>query len=74
MVSCYFIGYSERSRGYKFYDPTSKTIFYMDNVHFFEDVEFRGEDMIRGLVFEKECVTILIISLDNDQTSIPYIV
>ena len=26
-VSCYFIGYSKRSRGYKFYDPTTKSIF-----------------------------------------------
>jgi len=26
-VSIYFIGYSERSRGYKFYDPKLKTIF-----------------------------------------------
>ena len=26
-ISCYFIGYSERSRGYKFYDPTTKAIF-----------------------------------------------
>ena len=26
-VSCYFIGYSERSKGYKFYDPTTKSIF-----------------------------------------------
>ena len=26
-ISCYFIGYSERSRGYKFYDPTIKAIF-----------------------------------------------
>ncbi len=26
-MSIYFIGYSERSRGYKFYDPKLKTIF-----------------------------------------------
>lgn len=26
-VSSYFIGYSERSEGYKFYDPTLKSIF-----------------------------------------------
>lgn len=26
-VSSYFIGYSERSRGYKFYDPATKSIF-----------------------------------------------
>ena len=26
-ISCYFIRYSKRSRGYKFYDPTTKAIF-----------------------------------------------
>ena len=45
-ISCYFIGYSERSRGYKFYDPTTKSIFEMGNVWFFEDVEFVGGDML----------------------------
>ena len=41
-ISCYFIGYSKRSRGYKFYDPTTKAIFEMGNSRFFEDVEFVG--------------------------------
>ena len=44
MASCYFIGYSERSRGYKFYDPTTKSIFETGNARFFEDVEFDGGD------------------------------
>jgi hypothetical protein len=37
-ISCYFIGYAERSRGYKFYDPTNRTIFETNTVKFFEDV------------------------------------
>jgi Reverse transcriptase (RNA-dependent DNA polymerase) len=37
-VSCYFIGYAERSREYKFYDPTNKIIFETNTVKFFEDV------------------------------------
>ena len=41
-VRCYFVGYSERSRGYKFYDPKTKSIFEMGNAWFFEDVEFAG--------------------------------
>ena len=41
-VSSYFIGYSERSRGYKFYDPTAKNIFEMDIATFFEDIDFGG--------------------------------
>ena len=43
MVSCYFIGYFERSRGYIFYDPTTKSIFKTGNARFFEDVKFDGE-------------------------------
>ena len=42
-MSNYFIGYSERFRGYKFYDPTIMSIFEMENAIFFEDVEFGGE-------------------------------
>ena len=37
-VSNYFIGSSERSRGYKFYDPKLKTIFETGTTTFFEDV------------------------------------
>ena len=46
-VNCYFIGYSERSRGYKFYNPTTKSIFESGNARFFEDVEFAGGDTAR---------------------------
>ena len=49
-VSCYFIGYSERSRGYKFYNPTTKSIFETGNARFFKDVEFDGEIRI-GICF-----------------------
>ena len=52
-VSCYFIGYSERSRGYKFYDPTTKSIFEMGNARFFEDVEFDGGDKNRDFVLKR---------------------
>ena len=51
-VSFYFIGYSERSRGYKFYDPTTKSIFQTGNARFFKDVEFYGEKRI-GILFLK---------------------
>lgn len=44
-VSCYFIGYSERSRGYKFYDPATRTIFETNTVKFFEDIMVPGGNM-----------------------------
>jgi len=43
-VSSYFIGYFKQFRGYKFYDPTIKSIFEMKNATFFEDVEFGGRN------------------------------
>ena len=49
---CYFIGYFERSRVYKFYDPMVITIFEMRTATFFEDVAFRVRNKVRGIVFE----------------------
>jgi len=57
-ISCYFVGYSERSRGFKFYDPKSKSIFETINARFFEDIEFAGGDSVRDIVFEEEYVNI----------------
>ncbi|RVW41773.1 Retrovirus-related Pol polyprotein from transposon TNT 1-94 [Vitis vinifera] len=38
-VSCYFVGYSERSRGFKFYDPSTRSLFETGNAKFIEDVD-----------------------------------
>ena len=73
-VSCYFIGYSERSRGYKFYDPTTKSNFETENARFFEDVEFDGGDKDRDFAFEEEYVDIPTAVIDIDQAPIPDIV
>ncbi|XXG71992.1 hypothetical protein AAC387_Pa07g1189 [Persea americana] len=70
-ISSYFIGYSERSRGYKFYDPTLRSIFEMGTATFFEDVEFGGRNKVRDIVFKEESVSIPIIAFDNVQVSIP---
>jgi len=57
-VSNYFIGYSERSRAYKFYDPKLKTIFETGIATFFEDIEFGGKNKVRDFVLKEESVTI----------------
>ncbi|RVX05262.1 Retrovirus-related Pol polyprotein from transposon TNT 1-94 [Vitis vinifera] len=57
-VSCYFVGYSERSRGFKFYDPSSRSFFETGNAKFIEDVELSGREPLRNVVFEKESVSI----------------
>ena len=70
-ISCYFIGYSERSRGYKFYDPTTKSIFETGTAMFFEDIEFWGRNKVKDFVFEEESVSIPTIAFDNDQVASP---
>ena len=70
-VTSYFIGYSERSRSYKFYDPTLRSIFETGTATFFEDVEFGGRNKVRDIVFEEESVSIPTIAFDNVQVSIP---
>ena len=50
-VSCYFVGYVEHSRGFKFYNPTIISFFETGNARFFEDVEFGGGNNITSVVF-----------------------
>ncbi|RVW61617.1 Retrovirus-related Pol polyprotein from transposon TNT 1-94 [Vitis vinifera] len=61
-VSCYFVGYSERSRGFKFYDPSTRSFFETGNAKFIEDVELSGREPLRKVVFEEEFVNIPIIT------------
>lgn len=51
-VSCYFVGYSERSRGYKFYDLTSKVFFETNSVKFFEDTLVPGGNDLHQQIIE----------------------
>ncbi|RVW25195.1 Retrovirus-related Pol polyprotein from transposon TNT 1-94 [Vitis vinifera] len=62
-VSCYFVGYSERSRGFKFYDPSTRSLFETGNAKFIEDVELSGREPLRKVVFEEESVNIPIINI-----------
>ena len=57
-MSCYFVRYSERSRGFKFYDPSSRSFFETGNAKFIEDVELSGREPLRKVVFEEESVSI----------------
>ena len=67
-ISCYFVGYAEHSRGYKFYDPTLRSFFETGNARFLEEVEFGKEENKRNVVFEKEPV------IDSSQVLIPFVV
>ena len=46
-VSCYFVGYAERSRGFKFFIPTTRTFFETGNARFIDNVEFGGKNLER---------------------------
>ncbi|KAH6785841.1 hypothetical protein C2S51_038296 [Perilla frutescens var. frutescens] len=72
-VSSYFIGYSKKSRGFKFYDPTRKIIFETGNAVFFEDVEFGGRNKVRDITFEEVSVSTPTTTSDDFQASIPVI-
>ena len=70
-VSSYFVGYAERSRGFKFYDPSTRSIFETGTATFFEDVEFGGRNPVRNIVFEDEEGST--VAFDNVQVLIPVI-
>ncbi|RVX07895.1 Retrovirus-related Pol polyprotein from transposon TNT 1-94 [Vitis vinifera] len=61
-MSCYFVGYSERSRGFKFYDPSTRSLFETGNAKFIEDVELSGRESLRNVVFKEKYVNIPIIT------------
>ena len=61
-MSCYFVRYSERSRGFKFYDPSTRSFFETGHVKFIEGVELSGREPLRNVVFEDESVSIPIIT------------
>ncbi|KAA8549901.1 hypothetical protein F0562_001585 [Nyssa sinensis] len=63
-----------RSKGYKFYDSTTRSIFETGNARFFKDVEFDGGDKDRDFVFEEEYVDIPTAVIDIDQAPIPDII
>ncbi|KAL8151225.1 hypothetical protein V2J09_021033 [Rumex salicifolius] len=44
-ISCYFVGYAECSRGFKFYDPTNHSFFETGHSRFLKDVEFGGKGL-----------------------------
>ena len=62
-MNYYFVGYFEKSRGFKFYDPSTRSFFETGNAKFVEDVELSGREPLRKVVFEEESVSILIITI-----------
>ena len=67
-INCYFVGYFERSRGFKFYDSSTRSFFEISNARFPEDVEFGGGDKVQDIVFEEEFISLPTVDAKNDQT------
>ncbi|XP_074271145.1 uncharacterized protein LOC141595072 [Silene latifolia] len=58
-ISGFFIGYPEKSKGYRFYCPTHKTrIVETGNAKFLENGEVSGSDQVRDVVVNKVRVAI----------------
>ena len=64
-MSCYFVGYSKKSRGFKIYVPSTRSLFETGNAKFIEDVELSGRVPLRNVVFEEESVSIPIIAIGH---------
>ena len=52
-VSCLFIGYSERYKGFRFYCPSTKNI-KTDNTKFIEKIQNNGSQLHKDFIFEEE--------------------
>ena len=73
-ISCYFVRYSERTRGFKFYDPSSTSFFETGNEKFIEGVEYGGSSKLRKIFFEEVYVIISTIETKNGQVITPEII
>jgi len=73
-VSNHFIVYSERSRGYKFYDPTIRSIFETGLQHFLRMLSLRGEKRLETLFLRRNQFRSPTITFDSVQAFIPVIV
>ena len=72
-ISCYFVEYFERSRGYKFYDPTTRSIFKTGNAWFFEDVEYAGKKGLRTLSLRRSTLIFLKMLMTKIRIRVPYL-
>jgi len=71
-ISCLFVGYSERSRGFRFfYCSSTKNKIEMDNAKFFEDIQNSGSQVYKNFTFEEERIVIPMTIVPNDKVVVP---
>ena len=54
VVSCFIVGYSERSRGFRFYYPSTKDIIETVNAKFIENIQNSESQLHEDFTFEEE--------------------
>lgn len=71
MVSCYFVGYNERSQGFKFYYLKVRIFFKMGNAKFLKDIELGIGDKSKDFVFQEKFIPLPLVTINHDQAFIP---
>jgi len=66
-VSCFFVGYSKRSRGLRFYCPSTKNIIETNNAKFIEEIQNSGSQLHKDFTFEEEQIVIPTTIVSNDE-------
>lgn len=66
------MGYFERSRGFKFYDPSNRSFSEIGNPKFIEDVDYGGNSQNKQIVFE-EVFDNIDFTTENDMVILPNI-
>jgi len=65
-VSCLFVGYFERYRGFRFYCPSNKSIRRI-MLNFFEDIQNSGSQLYKDFIFEEEKIIIPMTIVPNNE-------
>lgn len=73
-ISVYFFGYSEKSKGYRFYRPNHSTrIVEIDNARFIKNGDISGSVETRKIIFEEDRVNVPL-SLPSKQVIVPVVI
>lgn len=72
-MSCHFVRYPDKSKGYKFYNHSNRSFFETKNIKFIED---NRSTKVRDISFEESIddpIEVIIIVMSNGMASIHYI-
>ena len=72
IVSCFFVGYSERLRGFRVYCPSNRNILETNNANFIEDIQNSESQLHKNFIFEEEHIVIPMIIVPNDEVIISF--